>query len=348
MSEQLEDNIVGLRWNDSISVALFTVVFYEYLILFDKEVIKNFLAVGWVLMSWLLSAQLKYVWNRPWSLMSCLYLVVRYLGLSLSITWGCWGGLFYIAESPYVTMTASYVILVVLEWGASVYFCFAEAILIWRLYAICNQSKLLLYVYVAVGLFLPIVALLIGTDIYLYSRPHAFSVQELITPNAKYCTFSFNIGPMSPIYMSIPIVCYDVFLVALAAATLARHFKEQREYNMRPNTYMVMIVRYHIMYFVLNLTNQILMVILWAHIPTAGMDLSELFSDTMPFILAPRLIISIWDTHAQDDCLHVSTTFEDCLCLTSPPRFQQHEMVSDIPFTRHTGVSCESVHHEEF
>lgn len=321
MSEQLEDNIVGLQWNDSISVALFTVMFYEYLILFDKE--------------------LQYVWNRPWSLMSCLYLVVRYLGLSLSIAWGCWGGLFYMAESP------CYNILVVLEWGASVYFCFAEAILIWRLYALCKQPKLLLYVYVAVGLFLPIVALLIGTDIYLYSRPHAFSVKELITPNAKYCTFSFNIGPMSAIYMSIPIVCYDVFLVALAAATLARHFKERREYNMRPNTYMVMIVRYHIMYFVLNLTNQILMVILWAHISVEGMSLSELFSNTMPFILAPRLIISIWDTHAQDDCLHVSTTFEDCLCLTSMPRFQQHEMIADIPLTRHTGVSCESVDHEE-
>lgn len=85
MSEQLEHNIVGIRWNDIVSVVLFTVMFYEYSLLFDKE--------------------LKYVWNRPWSLMSCLYLVVRYLGLFLSITWGCWGGMFYIAESPYVTIS---------------------------------------------------------------------------------------------------------------------------------------------------------------------------------------------------------------------------------------------------
>lgn len=321
MSEQLEETIIGLRWNDSISVALFTVMSYEYLLLLDKEV--------------------KYVWNRPWSLMSYLYLVVRYLGLSLAIIWGCWGGMFYIPESP------CYNILVVLEWGASVYFCFAEVILVWRLYALCNQSKLLLYV--VVGSFLPIVALLIGTDIYLYSRPHAFSVKELTTPNAKYCTFSFNIGPMPAIYTSIPIVCYDAFLVVLAAATLMRHLKERREYKMKPNTYMVMIVRYHIMYFVLNLTNQILMVILWAHIPTPAMNLSELFSDTMPFILAPRLIISIWDTHAQDDCLYVSVAFADCVCLTSPPRFEQHEMVSDIPLTWPAGVSCdsESVHREQ-
>ncbi|KAG1738976.1 hypothetical protein EDB19DRAFT_867050 [Suillus lakei] len=291
---------------------LFTLMSYEYLLLLDKEV--------------------KYVWNRPWSLMSCLYLVVRYLGLSLAILWGCWGGMFYIPES------VSYDILVVLEWGTSVYFCFAEAILIWRLHALCNQSKLLLYV--LVGSFLPIIALLIGTDIYLYSQPHAFSVKELITPNTKYCTFSFNIGPMPAIYTSIPIVCYDVFLVVLAVVILVRHFKDRREYKMRPNTYMMMIVRYHIMYFVLNLTNQVLMVILWAHIPTTAMTFATFFSSTIPYILAPRLIISIWDTHAQDDCVYVSTTFADCVCwtVTSPPRFEQHEMDSDVPLTWHTGV----------
>ena len=51
---------------------------------------------------------------------------------------------------------------------------FASAvILIWRLYAIYNRSKRVLRV--LLGLFLPIVALEIGTDIYLYSRTSAFS-----------------------------------------------------------------------------------------------------------------------------------------------------------------------------
>ncbi|KAG2093128.1 uncharacterized protein F5147DRAFT_840543 [Suillus discolor] len=204
----------------------------------------------------------------------------------------------------------------------------SAAILIWRLYAICDQSKLLLYV--LVGLFLPIAALSIGTDIYLYSRHSAFSVKEIITPNAKYCTLSFNIGPMPAIYTSIPIVCYDILLVVLAAAILARHLKERRGIRVRANSYMIMIVRYHILCFALNLTNQILLVILWAHIPTPAMSISEFFNDTAPFILAPRLIISIWDTHAHDDCVEVSTTFEDCVCWTSPLRFEQHEMDSVV------------------
>ncbi|KAG1812773.1 uncharacterized protein BJ212DRAFT_1578527 [Suillus subaureus] len=317
MSEQ---EVAGLLWNNYISVPMFTLMSYEYLLLLDKEV--------------------KYVWERPWSIMSLLYLIVRYFGLFLALLCGSWGGLLYMPESSQVRLranshsslssyiAASYGLIVLIEWGFSVYFCFAEAILIWRLYALCNQSKLLLYV--LVGLFLPIVALSIGTDIYLYSRPNVFSVKEIITPHAKYCTLSRNTGPMPAIYTSIPIVCYDVLLVILAAAILVRHLKERREIQMRANTYMVMIVRYHIMYFALNLTNQILLVILWAHIPTSVTSLSELFNDTAPFILAPRLIISIWDTHAQDDCVEVSKLFEDCTCWTFPPGSEQHEMDSVV------------------
>jgi hypothetical protein len=56
---------------------------------------------------------------------------------------------------------------------------------------------------------------------------------------------------MLAIYTSIPIMCYDVLLVILAAFTLVKHIIEQRRIEMKPNTYMVMIVRYHIMYFAL-------------------------------------------------------------------------------------------------
>ncbi|KAG2033848.1 hypothetical protein BDR03DRAFT_653276 [Suillus americanus] len=302
MSE--EEAAAGLRWNNNVSVAAIALISYEYLILLDKEV--------------------EYVWKRPWSFMSCLYLVVRYFGLFLAMVCACWGGLLYIPESVIVLLSSCYDLIVLIEWGFSVYFCFAEVILIWRLYAICNQSKLVLHV--LVGLFVPVVALSIGTDIYLYSRRSVFSVQEVITPNAKYCTLSFKIGPMLAIYTSIPIMCYDILLVILAAFTLVKHVVEQRRIKMRPNTYMVMIVRYHIVYFALNLTNQILLVILWADIPKPAMSLAELFNGTAPFILAPRLIISIWDTHANEQCIHVSTTFADCVCWTSPPNFEQHEM----------------------
>ncbi|KAJ8582963.1 hypothetical protein M405DRAFT_535957 [Rhizopogon salebrosus TDB-379] len=263
MSEQ---SVVVLVWNNYTSVTILTLISYDYLLLFEKEV--------------------KFLWKRQWSLMSCLYVIVRYLGLFLAMVCGTFGGLLYMPEA------VSYALAVLMEWGFSVYFWFAEVILIWRLCALYNQSKRLLYVLLAT--LLPIVALEIGTDIYLY------------------CKASFKLGPMTAIYTSIPIICYDIFLVVLAVVILVKHLKERRSIRVRPNTYVIMIVRYHIIYFVLNLTNQILLVVLWANIPAPAISLSELFVSSAPFILAPRLIISIWDTHTHNECAFVSTTFEDC------------------------------------
>ncbi|KAG2754864.1 hypothetical protein P692DRAFT_20828213 [Suillus brevipes Sb2] len=214
-----------------------------------------------------------------------------------------------------------------MQWSFSVYFCLAEVILIWRLYALYNQSKPLLYI--LVGFFLPVVALYIAVDAFLWSRPSAISMQEImITPDVKYCTTSFHIGPMPAIYASIPVICYDTLLVVLAIAALGKHLREREELNMRPNAYVVMIVRYHVLYFIINLANQIFMAILWAGLSPVAMNLVVLFNDTAPFIVVPRLIMNIWETHANDNCVHVSTTFEDCVCWTSPPELEQHEMNS--------------------
>ncbi|KAG1775212.1 hypothetical protein EV702DRAFT_1047077 [Suillus placidus] len=249
-----------------------------------------------------LFSEVKFVWTSQWSWMTYLYLAVRYFGLFLAMLTQTLG------FAPALTSTrgrynvhprTGYGLAVLLEWGFSIYFWLAEVSLIWRLYALYNQSKFILYV--LIGLFLIIVALSIGFDIFLYSRPEAFSVKEIVTPRVNYCTTSFNIGPMPAIYASIPIICYDIFLVVLAVLALARHLRERKEMQMKPNTYVILIVRCHIVYFLLNLTNQVLLVVLWANIPPAAMSLSEGFINTAPFIIAPRLIISIWDTHANDE-----------------------------------------------
>ncbi|OAX43250.1 hypothetical protein K503DRAFT_199784 [Rhizopogon vinicolor AM-OR11-026] len=290
--------VTNFFWNNCSGVAIITLISYEYLLLFAKEV--------------------KYGWKRQWSLMSCLYLVVRYLGLFIVLLSGCWGRLFYMPE------VVSHVLVVLIESCSLVYRYSMQAILIWRLYALYNQSKRLLYVLLSP--FLPIVAIAIGSFIYLLCQRNPFSVEEITTPNARYCTFSVDARPMFAIYTSwIPTVCYDIFLVALAAAILVKHLIERRTIKFRPNTYIIMITRYHIINFVLNLAYQIVRVILWVRtdIPTPVSSLLALYTDTAPFILAPRIIIDILDSHAREECVHVSTTFANCVCWTSPP---EHEM----------------------
>ncbi|KAG1874850.1 hypothetical protein F4604DRAFT_1955230 [Suillus subluteus] len=314
----LEKSLYALHWNNIVSVAIITLISYDYMLQFEKEV--------------------TFVWERRWSVMSYLYLAVRYFGIVHVMICAIWGGLIYIPEAPYVRIVSisystetslahheieiGYGMFLFMKWSFSVYLCLAEFILIWRLYVLYNQSKFILYL--LLGLFLPIVALYIWVNIWLWSRPSAISVQEIIiTPNIKYCTTFYHIGVMPALYASIPVICYDIFLVVLAIAVLRKHLKERKELEMKPNTYVVMIVRHHVIYFVLNLASHIFMAILWANLSTAVRYLVLLFKDTAPLIIAPRLIISIWDTHAKNNCVYVSTTFEDCVCLTSPPELEQ-------------------------
>ncbi|KAG1811560.1 hypothetical protein EV424DRAFT_1349648 [Suillus variegatus] len=247
----LEESLYALDWNNNISVAIITLVSYDYMLQFEKEV--------------------TFVWQRQRSIMTYTYLVVRYFGISIAMTCACY-------SSRLTQIQPCYAMFLFFEWSFSVYFCLAE-------------------------------------------------VQEIIiTANIKYCTAVFHIGPMLAIYASIPIICYDIFLLVLAVAVLWKHLKERNELRMKPNAYVVMIVRYHVIYFVLNLATQIFMAVMWADLPTPVMYLVQFFINTAPIIILPRLIISIWETHANENCVHVSTTFEDCICWAPPQASEQHEM----------------------
>ncbi|KAG1826071.1 uncharacterized protein BJ212DRAFT_1317850, partial [Suillus subaureus] len=46
--------------------------------------------------------EVTFVWQRQWSVMTYLYLVVRYFGIVLAMNSATWGGLFYMPETPYV------------------------------------------------------------------------------------------------------------------------------------------------------------------------------------------------------------------------------------------------------
>ncbi|KAG1794307.1 uncharacterized protein BJ212DRAFT_1412925 [Suillus subaureus] len=75
---------------------------------------------------------------------------------------------------------------------------------------------------------------------------------------------------MPAVYAAIPVICYDIFLVVLAIAVLVKHLKERKELKIKPNAYIVMIVRYHVIYFVLNLATQIFLAIMWANLPVSS------------------------------------------------------------------------------
>jgi hypothetical protein len=61
----LEGSFYALNWNNSIAVAVITLISYDYMLQFEKEV--------------------TFVWQRKWSVMTYLYLAVRYFGIFLAM-----------------------------------------------------------------------------------------------------------------------------------------------------------------------------------------------------------------------------------------------------------------------
>ena len=187
--------------------------------------------------------------------------------------------------SAHHEIRTGYGLAVLIYWGMSVYFCFSESMLsIVELHHTCRfcfRSRSYLASLRAIQ---PIQALTVCSiglvlayrcpldrDNHLFIQSTqcvlrwvltwielaaswlrlVYIVEEIVIPNAKYCTVSFNTGPMIAIYTSIPIICYDIFLLALAVAILIKHLKERKEVKMKPNVYVITIVKHHIIYFVL-------------------------------------------------------------------------------------------------
>ncbi|KAF8558534.1 hypothetical protein OG21DRAFT_1068401 [Imleria badia] len=68
MSSGIQSALEQLRSNDYISLAIITAVSYDYCLTFSKEV--------------------TYIWQRPWTWVSTLFLLIRYGGCLFAIILG--------------------------------------------------------------------------------------------------------------------------------------------------------------------------------------------------------------------------------------------------------------------
>ncbi|KAF8553838.1 hypothetical protein OG21DRAFT_1485100 [Imleria badia] len=74
MSSDVQSAMELLQMNDYASLVMITLVTYDYVLSFSKEV--------------------DYVWNRTWTWVSMMFVLVRYIGLSWAIFNGLWGSIF--------------------------------------------------------------------------------------------------------------------------------------------------------------------------------------------------------------------------------------------------------------
>ncbi|KAF8126623.1 hypothetical protein EV363DRAFT_1174062 [Boletus edulis] len=207
-----------------LAVILVTAIIYDYLLTFSREI--------------------DYVWLRSWTWISTMFLLVRYLGVSLAIL----GGLY---TTTFIPVTVSTAVTVVVFWQYVIFLAATDMVMVVRVYAMWNQSKwilgVLLFIYVS-----QVVSSLVMTGII--SNPSAF---HSVAGN-QILGFSFCIGSwpnhMLIIYaVSLRLVLGIMLLVLAATQTLKQSVEMYKATGQwQPNQYFQQFTKDGIVYFVVD------------------------------------------------------------------------------------------------
>ncbi|KAF8452865.1 hypothetical protein L210DRAFT_3639310 [Boletus edulis BED1] len=210
MSSDIQTTLELLVLNNYLSLAGVTIVVYDYILNFSREI--------------------EYVWLRPWTWVSTMFVVVRYIGL-------CWIIIF--------TLYA------VSGWAFIVFLSATDLILILRVYAMWNRSRtilsILLFIYVPQN----IISVVLGG---IYNNPNTYlSVTLVQFLDFSFCKDLFIDTPATlPVYRATPRLVLSAALVILAVfQTLKQSFEMYKATKQwQPNQYMQKLVGDGILYFI--------------------------------------------------------------------------------------------------
>ncbi|KAH7919993.1 hypothetical protein BV22DRAFT_1133425 [Leucogyrophana mollusca] len=284
----IEPVVQSLYYNNCFSVVIATLLVYDYLMMIGREV--------------------EYVWQRPMSLMSFLYYVVRYLGLFVGIVGALCTG-FYIFYN-----LGSYVII----WMSA-------AVMVLRIFAMYNRSKVILSVLLLFFVPSVVTTLVIMAKFFNISSAKS-DVIAFDVLGTNYCAqvSLSRAQSLMFIHLTIPRICFDVLLVVLAVGRLVKEAVHNRvSGKWQPNVYLRMLARDSTVYFILNLAFTIVDLTLSLAVfpvsnPTAPIDsrvpkygdiqilvqyVAITIIDTVPFMLVPHLIIR-FRYHTKADAMH--------------------------------------------
>ncbi|KIJ59732.1 hypothetical protein HYDPIDRAFT_118238 [Hydnomerulius pinastri MD-312] len=275
MAASLQTALQGLQFTDYCSVATITTISYDYLLTFGREV--------------------ELVWRRPWSLMSSLYVIIRYLGVVLAITDAIWGSIIYMPELVRLCIDT----FKFTNWGSYAYMLALEATMILRIFAMYNQSRRLLYF--LLGLFFPVVVVELVLTVLYFGPRNGMYVTDIPLPGMQICSGNFSLSPLLYVYFSIPGIVFDGILALFAVARLVQHTIDMKRDlgGWKMNVCMRMLARDSILYFMGNLIYRSFNLIPLTNLPPLYKTLAQAFCSIEPFVLPPRLVISFREYHAQ-------------------------------------------------
>ncbi|KAF8552119.1 hypothetical protein OG21DRAFT_174615 [Imleria badia] len=244
------------------------------------------------------SREIEYIWCRPWTWISTMFVLVRYVGFGWIMT-SALNFSSFIPGPPEV----SSVVFLISFWAFAVFLSAADMMMILRVYAMWNLSRTILWVLLFIYV-LQIVTTVVFVGIY--NNPDTyFSVTIVRVLDFSYCNTSFvNVPPMHNIYIATPRFALGATLVILAVFRSLKQsleiYKATRSWQL--NRYMRQLVKDGILYFLANMLYQIACVLNQGG--TAPNSTSILLLDAFVYIifypLIPRFIISIRELYDGD------------------------------------------------
>ncbi|KAF8434802.1 hypothetical protein L210DRAFT_3762950 [Boletus edulis BED1] len=285
MSSDLQSALENLVQNNYQSIIIVVAVAYDYILIFSKEV--------------------EYVWRRPWSWVSTMFVLVRYVGLLLAMTTGL-GGSSFVPGPPQVSIVFDLVSI----WGSIVFLFAADVVMIMRVYVMWNRSRIILWILLFIYVVQTITSVF-ADGFYQYPNDHS-SVTIGHLASFSFCNVSADVPLALNMLQLVPRLALAATLVILAVTqTLKQSVVMYKAKQWQLNRYMQLLVRDGIIYFIMNVLFQITSMLAFSPNLTAIMLYISTFVYVFFFALVPRFIISIRELYDRDahGHSHIDTGF---------------------------------------
>ncbi|KAF9233812.1 hypothetical protein BU15DRAFT_79735 [Melanogaster broomeanus] len=267
-------SILGqIQLNDYISMTSATVVSHDYILTFSNEV--------------------EYVWNRPWTLVSVMYIVLRYLGLLVAMV------------ESFSTAMSLFII-----WGGAIFSIVIHLVFVLRVYAMYNRSRIVLGILLLIYIPTQIIELVL---VGIINNPKTYmSITDVEVVNMESCTNSYNGGTELIISLRVFSTVINGVLCSFAVVQCIRYSLEMHKVlgKWQLNRYMKLLVQESILYFVMVLLlNIIILIQTLATLSGTVQVVLGTLSSFPPYVVGPHLILSVREFHSRILGEHIDSGF---------------------------------------
>ncbi|KAG1766824.1 hypothetical protein EV702DRAFT_1271868 [Suillus placidus] len=270
--------------------------------LINANIIFSYFAVvgcAGIIYDWVLTLgqEVELIWRQRWSLMTFLYLSVRYVGIA-----------FVVECSNNFDDRCSLIINDAIDWTSDIVNAIVGAIMIARLHAMYQRSRKMLIFLIVIFVAIRIANAVMNAVIVMQL---AGVPEELIHSGTYQCMIDYPgdaqlLGSMTWILDT----AWEVLALCLAIRIAVKHFRELRQHSTRGiigDCFMVL-MQTHVSYFAIFLAASCFEIASFSPTLSANayslqsqiyVGLAQIFQFVEMFVLGPRLILGVREYHAK-------------------------------------------------